>query len=298
MQIAIIGDIHESWNDLDTHYFNSQKDLSALLCVGDLPARTRHANALPIAHKLARLPLPSFLIPGNHDATSFPRMVAEILGFKTQGGVDSHIQRIHALKTALSPVTLCGYSLHTLHNPHTNQSISLIAARPHAMGDGLSFAPYLARAFQIASFADSTLRLRSLIDSAPHPQLIFLAHNGPSGLGSLPHDIWGCDFKRNGGDWGDPDLRDAISYAKHQGRQVLAVIAGHMHHLTRQRTLRTWQLTRNNTLYINAARCPRIFPNQSQMFHHHIRLHIPPPNSNFPCSATEHLIQLPPNPQL
>lgn len=298
MQIAIIGDIHESWNGHDTHYFNSQKDLSALLCVGDLPARTRHANALPIARKLSQLQLPSFLIPGNHDATSFPRMIAEIIGIKTNGGTLSHIQRLHSLRLALSPVTLCGYSLHSLHHPETNQNISLIAARPHAMGDGLSFAPYLAHAFQISTLSESTLRLRSLIDAAPHPQLIFLAHNGPAGLGSLPHDIWGCDFKRNGGDWGDPDLRDAISYAKHQGRHVLAVIAGHMHHRTRHRTLRPWLISLNNTLYINAARCPRIFPHQSQMFHHHIRLHIPPPSSNAPCSATEHLIPLPPNPQL
>ena len=40
--------------------------------------------------------------------------------------------------------------------------------------------------------------------------LVLIAHNGPSGLGGLKHDICGADFLEDGGDWGDPDLEEAL----------------------------------------------------------------------------------------
>jgi uncharacterized protein (TIGR04168 family) len=293
MQLAIIGDIHGAWTDADTAHFNADDALTGLLFVGDLPARTRHAEAEAIARKLSALRRPAWLIPGNHDATSFPRMVLEILGMPT-GGVLAQADRVAALARALSPVHLVGYSAHDLHDPQTDSHVTMIAARPHAMGGGLSFAPYLRHAFQINTLADSAARLRALIDAATHPRLIFLAHNGPTGLGAHPCDPWGCDFKPGGGDWGDPDLRDAITYARSLGRHVLAVIAGHMHHRTRQGHTRPWLTTDADplydTLYINAARCPRIFKRaDASTAHHHIRLSIP---ARGPCSAREVLLNL------
>jgi hypothetical protein len=44
-----------------------------------------------------------------------------------------------------------------------------------------------------------------------------------------------------------------------KGKRVLAVIAGHMHHALKGRGHRTWCVERDGTLYVNAARVPRVF---------------------------------------
>ena len=47
--------------------------------------------------------------------------------------------------------------------------------------------------------------------------LLLIAHNGPSGLGGLKHDICGADFLEDGGDWGDPDLEEALRRVREHG---------------------------------------------------------------------------------
>ena len=103
--------------------------------------------------------------------------------------------------------------------------------------------------------------------------IIFLSHNGPAGLGAARDDIWGCDFRPSGGDFGDPDLRAVIDYARAQGKTVHAVMAGHMHHrLKRGGERRCWQTTGDGVLYINAARVPRIRRRAEQQPRHHVAL--------------------------
>ena len=103
---------------------------------------------------------------------------------------------------------------------------------------------------------------------------MFVSHNGPVGLGSGADDMWGCDFMPNGGDWGDPDLRVAIDHARQAGKKVLAVVAGHMHIRTKQGIERPWKLEVDDTLYINAARVPRIFSGSEDVFRHHVAVTI------------------------
>ena len=86
--------------------------------------------------------------------------------------------------------------------------------------------------------------------------------------------MWGCDFREDGGDWGDPDLADAIDHARASGKRVMAVIAGHMHLRTRQGVERPWQLEVDDTLYINAARVPRIFSRSGEVYRHHVAVTI------------------------
>jgi uncharacterized protein (TIGR04168 family) len=95
--------------------------------------------------------------------------------------------------------------------------------------------------------------------------VLFLAHNGPSGLGGQAQDLWGRDFDPDGGDWGDADLRGAIEHARGRGLRVLAVLAGHMHWALRGRpgVQRRWQLQERGTLYVNAARVPRVFTQET-----------------------------------
>ena len=131
-------------------------------------------------------------------------------------------------------------------------------ARPHSMGgDELHFARHLSDRFGVHSMDESAELLCRMVDESSANQLLFLAHNGPSGLGTGRADIWGCDFRPAEGDQGDRDLQEAVAHARRRGKRVLAVLAGHMHRRLRGGGARRWQLTREGTLYVNAAVVPR-----------------------------------------
>ncbi len=269
MKIAVVGDIHCAWGPEDTAYFNGS-DYAALLITGDLPG-LRHGQAYEVARGLSALTLPSVMIPGNHDATTLPQLLADLAGV-TSGLVQrptSHQARIDRLAEALGPVALGSYSAHEL-----GDDVSLVVARPHAQGGGLSFPAYLASRYGVRSMTESTERLIAAVDACEGQRLVFLGHNGPSGLGGDATDIWGCDFKREGGDWGDPDLEAAVAHARQTGRQVLAVVAGHMHHTTRGCAERIWLQRREGTAYVNAARVPRVFGEGPDRVRHHVALHL------------------------
>jgi uncharacterized protein (TIGR04168 family) len=270
MRLAIVGDVHGCWVEADCEYFN-RGQYDALLCTGDLPPLI---GSLPTARKLAALHLPAYMIPGNHDATGPFQFLAELRHRDRLAAWLSFGQgwRENRLRRALGSVQLVGYSLDLL--PWQERSLGLITARPYSMGgDRLYFRAYLQRRHGITSFDDSTSTLRALVDQAP-ADVIFFSHNGPAGLGAARDDIWGCDFRSEGGDFGDPDLRVAIDYALRCGKRVHAVIAGHMHHRLKAGggERKCWQLTRDGVLYLNAARVPRIRRRAPGQPRHHIAL--------------------------
>ncbi|MBF0238645.1 MAG: metallophosphoesterase [SAR324 cluster bacterium] len=273
-EIAIIGDIHGQWTSFDTEYFN-QSDYSVILLTGDL---ARWIDGTPTARALKSLNKPVFLIPGNHDGITLPQFLAE---FKNIPSLCEFFgrkmeKRMMVLGEAMGPRAHAGgYRLHTLEG--LSAKPGLITARPHSMGGNrMYFRPYLRQKFGVDSLQDSVDLLKKLIDQAPE-QLIFLGHNGPHGLGSQPQDLWGCDFSTQYGDFGDKDLELAIAYARASGRQVLAVIAGHMHHaLKRQTSERDWWIRQHNTLYLNPAKVPRIFKQEGRKWHHHLALALNP----------------------
>ena len=281
-RIAVIGDIHKSWSDFDVEFFN-RSDYDLVLFVGDLPGRT-HRGTLDVARHIARVQLPALLIPGNHDGVSVMQLIGELQQNQRLIERSSRKQEslCEELEEALRPVQMCGYSI---HRP-AGSLFDLIAARPHSMGGPhMGFRPHLKRKFGVESLTQSKERLRDLVDQCG-PRIIFLAHNGPKGLGAERNAIWGCDFRSEGGDFGDADLEAAISHARKSGKQVLAVIAGHMHHRVRGLTERPWRTTQSGTLYINAARVPRIFRLNSEMRHHHIAVEV----SQSQTEAREELI--------
>ncbi len=272
-RVALIGDIHGSWDDQDVAYFN-QSDYDLLLFVGDLGGGTLRSG-LQVARSVARLGRPALVIPGNNDAVHIAQLAAEFI--HQQGLIKllsiGHQRRSRALANALGEVQLCGYSLH----PYAIRGVSfdVIACRPHPMGGPhLSFTPYLAQEYDIHDLDASAARLMSLVDEASNRRIVFLAHNGPSGFGSGAADIWGCDFKAEGGDWGDPDLALAIDYARKQGKEILAVLAGHMHQTTKSGAERVWQVEKDGIPYINAARVPRIYSTPEGGMRHHIAVTI------------------------
>lgn len=270
IRIALIGDIHRYWDQKDTDWFNDS-DYDLVLFVGDLPGRS-HLHANQVASIMAGLKKPGFFIPGNHDGVSAIQFLAELKQNRAllDRSWEKQKARCDRLRKTLGPIVYSAYSRHPIQI--RNMSFDLIAGRPHSMGGpNLSFVRYMKEAYGVSSLEDSLRLMEGLIDQAGE-SVLFLCHNGPSGLGSLRSDIWGSDFSRNGGDWGDPDLEKAVEYARTKGRRVLGVLAGHMHHRLRGSGFRIEKKENGGTLYLNAACVPRIFHRNDIPVRHHIRI--------------------------
>jgi uncharacterized protein (TIGR04168 family) len=268
-KLAVIGDVHSRWTDFDIRYFNAS-DYDALLFTGDLP---RVVGGIREAHALAGLHKPAIVVPGNHDGVTLHQFLAELKHWPgvCERGASGQIMRMDDYRKALGAVQLGGYSLHALELG--GRRFDCLVGRPHSMGGNrLYFAPYLRDRFGVCSLAESTALLKRLVDDAAE-NLIFLAHNGPAGLGTEADAPWGCDFRPEAGDFGDQDWREAIDYARRQGKRVWAVIGGHMHHhLKRSKRWRRWTVELEGVRYVNAARVPRIFKHEGAVWHHHVEI--------------------------
>jgi uncharacterized protein (TIGR04168 family) len=268
MKLAVIGDVHHAFNEVDTAYFNAS-DHEAVLFTGDIYNYSLQ-RGLRAAAELAELEKPALLVPGNHDAIHPAQLAAEISRRTSLIRLTSmgHMKRVRDLREAVGGVQVGGYMTHRL-----KEDLDVITGRPHSMGgSAISFAPHLADAYGVVTLEDSVNKLKHCVDESEASQVVFLAHNGPTGLGEHRSDLWGCDFRREEGDFGDLDLRMAIDYAIGRGKHVLAVIAGHMHHRLRGGGRRNWYERRDGVLYVNAARVPRIFEERGGIFHHHVDL--------------------------
>lgn len=242
-----------------------------LLFTGDL-ANYWHREGLTVARQMARLQKPALIIPGNHDTLTAPQLLAEIKQWPRLGRwlAWGQPRRLRQWQRALGDVQVGGYSVHPVPG---GADVAVIVARPFAMGGSvLHCRPQLQRQFGIGAMAQSAARLCRLVEQTSSQRLIFLAHNGPTGLGSSRNAIWGNDFQPQAGDFGDSDLREAVDFAQQRGKTVLAVVAGHMHHHVKKGGQRTWHLERDGIHYVNAARVPRIFAVDGRVLHHHIRL--------------------------
>ena len=270
IHIALIGDVHGHWDEHDRVWFgDSRHDL--LLFVGDLTGYLR--SGLRVARSIARLRKPALVMPGNHDGVSLPHLAAEVLERPrlAHALAAGQPRRVESFEHALSPQPLVGYSHHEIIV--RGRALSVVAGRPHSLGGPkLGFARYLSGRFGVTDMARSCARLCELVDQTPHEELIFLGHNGPSGLGSGPGDIWGCDFAPERGDFGDPDLRVAIDHALSIGKRVHAVVAGHMHHRLKGGGRRRWLLKQDGVLHLNAAAVPRIQRRGNLVRRHHVNL--------------------------
>lgn len=283
VRIGVIGDLHGRWGEEDLVGLGGS-GYDALLFTGDLGGRWPKGS-IGICRSIARLPLPTFVIPGNHDGPSLPQLVAEVLGRpdRSERGARRMQERVERLQDALSPHRFAGYCRHPLA-----EDLELIAGRPHSMGgDRVGFARFIERRFGVGSMQESAERLRTLVQESGASRLVFLAHNGPLGLGAERDDPFGCDFRPERLDFGDPDLAEAVLYARRIGKRVLAVVAGHMHHKVRGGGTRRWLVEREGTLYVNAARVPRVFRRAGRRVRHHVELVVDGPE----CRAREVLLE-------
>ncbi|MEZ4288385.1 MAG: metallophosphoesterase [Polyangiales bacterium] len=274
LRMAVIGDVHRFWDDEDNRYFD-QSDYDLVLFVGDLAGYT-HRGGLDVARRIARLQKPALVIPGNHDAVHALQLGSEV--FDAASGLRERLggrqtYRVEALRSALGNAELGGYSQHRF--VFRGRPLNVVCARPHSVGGPrLAFARYLRAAFGVESIEDSATKIESLIVGCDDAPIVVLAHNGPNGLGAHGNDIWGADFREGLGDWGDPDLAFAIERARRAKKNVVTVIAGHMHLRTRAGKDRPPRVDRDGLLYINAARVPRHRIFDEVLKRHHVRLEL------------------------
>ena len=217
--IAVIGDVHLFWDDADVAFFNGG-GYDLLLFVGDLSGYTQ-VRGRRVARSLRKLRVPAMCIPGNHDGLHAFQLGAEIA------------PRAHRLRNAFcqgqagrcakpGACTRRGRAPRIQPAPRCPRRCSIEHRGGSTAFDRrkASRLPSLSRRSATAStrWTHRSTRLKRLVDSCDDAPILFLAHNGPSGLGDRADSIWGCDFRKKEEDWGDRDLEEAVQYAKSSGR--------------------------------------------------------------------------------
>jgi uncharacterized protein (TIGR04168 family) len=238
-ELIVLGDLHGHYDEVDREFL-TRRDAALCIFIGDLgdedPAITRRVSELAV---------PLLVLLGNHDAwESF------------------HLKRITpALRQCLD-------ALGPRHFAYTTHEldvfgVTLVGCRPFSWGGPSLRSPEIySELYGISSHEESAAAIVAAARRAQHSDLVIVAHNGPTGLGRKPADIYGKDFGKPGGDWGDRDLELAIRELKESGFRIPLVIAGHMHHrLVHPRGKeRRRCVAKDGTVYVNPARVPRIFP--------------------------------------
>lgn len=247
LRIAIIGDVHDQWEEQDAVALQSlQVDLA--LFVGDFGN-----EAVEVVRSIAGLGIPKAAILGNHDAwyTATPWGQKKCPYDRT---TEDWVQ----LQMDLLGEAHVGYG--KLDLPQLG--LTVIGGRPFSWGGSeWKYAAFYRDRYGIHNFEESIARLKVAINAAAFDTLVFIGHCGPTGLGDKPESPCGRDWKPLGGDFGDPDLAAAIAYAKSLGKRVPLVTFGHMHHSLRHRQdiqRERLSLDDTQTVYLNAACVPRI----------------------------------------
>ncbi len=268
LRLAVVGDIHGHFGSADVRHLDGA-GYDLVLFVGDLGGYS-FRSCLEVAERISTLQTRALLI--NHDGVTAGQLLAEVA---SADSVAARLgrrmsQRVAKLQRVLGGCELAGYSRHEVARGGIDAT--LIAGRPHSLGgERIGFVNYLRRGFGVSDVNSSVAKLAALSEAAESERLVFFGHNGPTGLGDDRESIWGCDFRKEGGDFGDADLRTAVDRAK-ESRRVPLVIAGHMHRRTRMRTRRTQRVVRDGTLYINVAETPRVRRVGLRFLHHHVRV--------------------------
>jgi uncharacterized protein (TIGR04168 family) len=247
IRIAIVGDVHDQWEEADEIALQ-HLDVDLVLFVGDFGN-----EAVELVGRIASLDLPKAAIFGNHDAW----YTASDWG-RSKSPYDPLVEDRVQQQTNLLGTSCVGYG--KLDFPQFN--LSIVGSRPFSWGGPQwKYSDFYEARFGIDSFEASTRRIVEMAESATCEHIIIIGHNGPTGLGEEPESICGKDWGEPiGGDYGDPDLEAAISILQAQGKSIPLVTFGHMHHKLRhtKECLRQPIVVHPGTLYLNAARCPRI----------------------------------------
>ncbi len=247
IKIAVVGDIHDQW-EADDSIALQHMGIDLVLFVGDFGN-----ESVEVVRAIAALDMPKAVVMGNHDAW----YTASEWGRK-KSPYDHKQEDWVQQQLDLLGETHVGYG--KLDFPALN--LTVVGSRPFSWGGEVwKNASFYQERFGVKSFEESTALIVAAAKSAAYDTVILLGHNGPVGLGDRPEDPCGKDWQPIGGDFGDPDMADAISQIRASGKIISLVTFGHMHHNLRhtKQQLRTpVYASPDGTVYLNAASVPRI----------------------------------------
>ncbi len=256
-EIAIIGDVHDLWDASDNAVLH-RLGADLALFVGDFGN-----EAISVVRAIAAYDGPMAAILGNHDAW----FSATSWGRKKCPYDRAKEDRVNDQMAFLGDRHV-GYS----YRDFPNCNLSVVGGRPFSWGGPKwSNEEFYRHRYGIDGLDASADRIVKGAIAAEYDTTIFLAHNGPSGLGAAPEDPCGKDWNPIGGDFGDRDLEMAIDRTRQRGKTVPLVTFGHMHYRLRHRSdrlRRPIHVDSAGTVYVNAACVPRIAETKQGKLHH------------------------------
>ncbi|MTJ54956.1 TIGR04168 family protein [Anabaena sp. UHCC 0253] len=247
VKIAVIGDVHDQWEEEDGIALQ-HLGVDLVLFVGDFGN-----ESVEVVKAIASLDIPKAVVMGNHDAwysaTEWGRKKCPYDRTK-EDWVQEQLDLLGS--------TQVGYG--KLDFPQWN--LTVVGGRPFTWGGPeWRFAEICQERYGVSSMEESADKIVKVVKSVTCENIIFLGHNGPSGLGDRPEDPCGKDWHPLGGDFGDPDLAEAISQSLNMKKTVSLVAFGHMHRALRHtKKVQRKAVFRSpeGTIYLNAATVPRI----------------------------------------
>lgn len=252
LRIAVIGDVHDKWDEQDAIALQSLP-VDLALFVGDFGN-----ESVEVVRSIAAVDVPKAAIFGNHDAW----FSASSWGRKKCPYDRTKEDRVQQQLDLMGDAHV-GYR----KLDFAELGLTVVGGRPFSWGGSdWKNKTFHRDRFGIRNFEESEARIKQSVDEAAHDTVIFIGHCGPVGLGEHPEAPCGKDWKTPGGDHGDPDLAAAIAYAQTSGKNVPLVTFGHMHHTLRHRkdVLRErLSVDDHGTIYLNAACVPRIVTTES-----------------------------------
>ncbi|WP_443029188.1 TIGR04168 family protein [Spirulina sp. CS-785/01] len=252
VSIAIVGDVHDQW-EAEDRFALEHLGIDLVLFVGDFGN-----EAVEVVRDIAMLDIPYAVILGNHDAW----FTASPWGRK-KSPYDHRVEDRVQQQLDLLGDAHVGYGWRDF----PQLGVSVVGSRPFSWGGQDWKNPqFYHQRYGIKNFQESTDKIVQAGREAESRTVLFLGHNGPFGLGDAPEDTCGRDWNPLGGDFGDPDLADAIAQLRPQ-KTIPLVTFGHMHHRLRhtQTRLRTRINTdAHGTVYLNAASVPRVMIRHGQ----------------------------------
>ncbi|GBF82654.1 TIGR04168 family protein [Aphanothece sacrum] len=253
IKIAVIGDIHEQWEEADNLALEAI-GVDLALFVGDFGNESVRVVSL-----IESLSIPKAVIMGNHDAW----YTASDWGRKQCPYDHQKEDRVQTQLDILGDIHV-GYS--KLDFPTLN--LSVVGSRPYSWGGPeWKNKEFLRDRYGITNFIESTAKMVAEAKKTAFETVLFLGHNGPTGLGKEPEAMCGRDWQPLGGDHGDPDLGEAIAQVRGLGKQIPLVTFGHMHHRLRHTRSQLRTRVKNDpqgTIYLNAASVPRIIEQEGE----------------------------------
>ncbi|KNA10194.1 hypothetical protein SOVF_146250 [Spinacia oleracea] len=240
VRIAVVGDVHDDWELVDDSKALQFLQPDLVLFTGDFGNEN-----VELVKTISNLNMPKAAILGNHDSWSTRQF-----NHKMKDGVQVQLECLGEEHV--------GYK----HLDFPTLKLSVVGGRPFSSGGNQLFRKKLLTArYGVHNMRESADRIHKAATGTPEEHLIiFLAHNGPTGLGSSMDDICGKDWEYGGGDHGDPDLEEAISLLKQSNNYSIPLVTfGHMHKELAYGGLRKMiAFDADNTMYLNGAIVPRV----------------------------------------